>query len=220
MSKDLKNINILDLLPSSISFDESFFSSAESINKHIQDISYEIDKLYVLSRIDELEEPLLSHLAYRFKVDFWDNDDSLKVKRNLIRNSIAWQKRKGTPGAIEELLTKKTGGKALVKEWPEYGGEQYHFKVEIDVENQGVTGDIYEKVDYFIEKAKNTRSKLDSVTLALTAKGSINYVQAQISSETTVIYPWRAKELSESHKMFLASGLHTIEITKIYPNIN
>lgn len=217
MSKDLKNLNILDLLPSSISCDETFFSSAESINKHIQDISYEIDKLYVLSRIDEIEEPLLSHLAYRFKVDFWEIEDSLQVKRDMIKNQISWQKRKGTPGAVEELLEYKTGGKAVVKEWPEYGGEQYHFKVEIDVENQGLTGEIYEKVDGFINKAKNERSCLDSVTLALTAKGSIKHAQVQISSETTVVYPWRAKELSQSHEIFLASGLHVIETTTIYP---
>lgn len=220
MSKDLKNINIIDLLPSSISGDGTFKASAEAINKHVQDISIEIDKLYVLSRIDELEEPLLSHLAYRFKVDFWDNGDSIQVKRDLIRNSIAWQKRKGTPGAIEDLLTYKTGGKAVVIEWPEYGGEEYHFKVNIDVQNQGVTGDIYDKVDALVNKAKNERSCFDSVTLSLTAKGSINYAPVEISAETTTIYPWRAKELKQSFKIILASGLHSIETIAVYPITN
>ncbi|MDP5276636.1 phage tail protein [Chengkuizengella axinellae] len=52
----------------------------------------------------------------------------LEVKRELVKNSAAWHRRKGTASVIEEVV-KAAFDDAVVSEWYEYGGAPYHFRV-------------------------------------------------------------------------------------------
>lgn len=160
MSKTLENISFVDLLPGSIAEDETIKAAANSLDEELQNINSGINEILIYSRIEELENAdLLSHLAWAFKTPFWDESLSLEKKRQLIKQSIAWHKRRGTPSAVEDVITTVLGT-GLLLEWWEYEGAPYHFKVS--------TEGVLEEDDYstffeVVDSVKNKRSVLDSV---------------------------------------------------------
>lgn len=121
-----------------------------------------IPRLFLYSRIDDLPEEFLNHLAYQFHVDFWDKDLPIHKKRTLIKNSIKYHKHKGTPYAVEQLLS-DVFNDTWLKEWFEYGGRPYFFKI--------FTRDFISSEKMFKDfiralfTVKNTRSWLDEIVL-------------------------------------------------------
>jgi len=188
MSKTLTDISFADLLPSSISEDESVRAAAQAIDGELKQINQAIDALYIYSRWAELEEPLLTHLAWQFKVDFWDDGLSLEKKRLLVRNSVVRHRQKGTPLAIEEAISDVLGG-GVVEEWWEYGGAPYHFRVRVDVIGQSLTEQAYSWADQLIRVYKNVRSQLDGVKTCLPVDGSAWAASYIASVNKVTLYP-------------------------------
>lgn len=216
MSKTLPDISFADILPSSIAHDETVQAAAQDIDGELKQINRAIDTLYIYSRWDELEEPLLTHLAWQFKVDFWDDSLSLEKKRALVRNSVARHRLKGTPSAIEGAIADVLGG-GTVEEWWTYGGDPYHFRVRVEVTDQGVTDQAYAWADQLIEAYKNVRSKLDAVITYLTGQGTAYMAMAGQYGETVAVFPWQPENLEESGPVYFGMGTQMIETTCIYP---
>ncbi|SCX84950.1 phage tail protein I [Desulfoluna spongiiphila] len=216
MSKRLPDITFADILPASISGDESIRAAASAIDDDLKQINQAIDSLYIYSRWDELEEPLLTHLAWQFKVDFWDDSLTLEKKRALVRNSVARHRQKGTPAAIEGAIADVLGG-GTVEEWWTYDGQPYHFRVRVEVTDQGVTDQAYAWADQLIEAYKNVRSKLDAVITYLTGQGTIHMAMAGQYAETVSVFPWQPESLEESGPVYFGLGTQMIETTCIYP---
>ena len=170
MNKELNHIDFLDLIPSSIAGDETIRAAARALNDDLNRISRETANLILFARIDKLTEPVLSHLAWQFKVEFWEDDLTLAEKRGLIKESIAWHKIKGTPAAVERIGRIVFGSMDLV-EWPEYGGIPTHFKIK--------TGDIVQSAEFYtrlfdlVDIAKNARSFLESVIITKEKNNSV-----------------------------------------------
>ena len=216
MSKGLPNISFEEILPSSIAHDETVQAAARSIDDELMQIKRAIDGLYIYSRWDELEEPLLTHLAWQFKVDFWDDSLSLEKKRLLVRNSVARHRQKGTPSAIEDAIADALGG-GIVEEWWTYGGEPYHFRVRVEVTDQGVTDQAYAWADQLIEAYKNVRSKLDAVLTYLSGQGKTYMAMGGQYGEAISAFPWQPQNLEEAGPVYFGMGTQMIETTCIYP---
>ncbi|BCS94496.1 phage tail protein [Desulfoluna limicola] len=216
MSKSLPDISLAEILPVSISGDETVWAAAQAIDGELKQINQAIDALYIYSRWNELEEPLLTHLAWQFKVDFWDDSLSLEKKRALVRNSVARHRQKGTPSAIEGAIADVLGG-GTVEEWWTYGGEPYHFRVRVEVTDQGVTDQAYAWADQLIESYKNVRSKLDSIITYLSGRGTVHMAMACQYGESISVFPWQPQNLTESGSVFFGIGTQMIETTCIYP---
>ena len=106
---DVEEMKLIDILPSSLD-DENIKLIIKAVDALVDDVSNDVKKLELYSRLDELPTEILNLLAWQFHVDFFRYDMTNEVKRNLIRQSIAWHRRKGTPQAV---------------------GSPYHFKVNI-----------------------------------------------------------------------------------------
>ncbi|MCP3921902.1 MAG: phage tail protein I [Desulfobacterales bacterium] len=191
MNKKLKDINFVDILPESISKDETINAAAKSLDSILDSNSGEeltfkdgelrivddsIDNLLIYSRIDELDEDFLAHLAWQFKTPYWNDKLELPDKRKVIKQSIAWHKRRGTPSAVKDVITTVLGTGELIEWWDypttdkDYPGEPYHFKVS----TEGVVGeDSYSVFFDGIESVKNQRSILDSVITKKTKQEDI-----------------------------------------------
>lgn len=73
-------------------------------------------------------EPLLPWLAWHLSVDNWNEDWTEKIKRNVISESIAVHKTKGTRYAIERALSALAVRIDLL-EWWQNGGQPYTFEL-------------------------------------------------------------------------------------------
>lgn len=54
--------------------------------------------------IEECPEHLLPWLGWSLGVDFWHLADTPRKRRDLIKNAIAWHKKRGTPWAVKQAL--------------------------------------------------------------------------------------------------------------------
>lgn len=150
------------MLPSSLQHDKTLEVICEILQPYL-DENWEMALLLLIyKRIDELPETALNHLAYQFHVDFYDINFSLEKKRAVVKQSIAWHKHKGTPWAVENMLTTMFGNAGLT-EWYEYDGRPYYFKIHI---LEGENPIVLDKNFYeALQTIKNTRSWLDDVTI-------------------------------------------------------
>ncbi len=170
--RDIYTVNFADYLPESLKRDPKIRALAAAVTKEALTVSGEIENVLIYSRIDELSEELIDILAYDMHVDWYDYYYPLDMKREIVKNSVKVHKRMGTKYAVETAL-KTINQTAGVKEWFEYGGKPYWFKVTINIGNEGITEnvirDIWEKIYFY----KNLRSHCASVFCTLNTKGII-----------------------------------------------
>lgn len=123
---------------------QSLIPSFEKIELHSLDLTAEkainflnneIQAFRTLANPLICDEKYLPFLAYAFKVDFWDERLSTTKKRALIKESILLHQKKGTLWAIERVL-EILEVKAEIREWFQYGGEPYFFKIKLSIEQE------------------------------------------------------------------------------------
>ncbi len=100
----MKMSGLMDILPPVLRADEGMLGIAKSVSPSLGRLESEVDKAFVLSRIDALPESILDLLAWQFLVDCWLPGLSLSGKRELLKNAIAWHRKKGTKWAVKFVL--------------------------------------------------------------------------------------------------------------------
>ena len=130
---NLYELELLKTLPSSISDDKNVQAMAEAQTPELQSVSRDIRETLIISRIDELPEPVIDLLAWQWHVDFYEMGLPLDTKRELVKNSIPWHRKKGTLSCMEAVV-KAVFEDGRVREWFEDGyqgeGQPYTFCVE------------------------------------------------------------------------------------------
>lgn len=132
MNKGITKEAMLFTLPPALKEDTSTEALAAATAEALADRLAEIDRLRIISNIDNLEEALLAILARDFKVDWWDPSYSLEEKRRTVKDSWRVHKTLGTKAAVETAI-RAIYPLTTVEEWFEYGGEPYHFRLNIDI---------------------------------------------------------------------------------------
>jgi len=130
MIKELKTLSLVDILPDNLLADEKIYASAKALDKELELVTEDCKQVMHLPRIDELPEPVVDLLAWQWHVDFYEAGMDLPTKRRMVKQSIAWHRRKGTPSAVKDAVT-TVFGEAHIFEWFNYGGEPYHFKIDL-----------------------------------------------------------------------------------------
>lgn len=154
--------NLMGALPLALRGDPSVAALAEALATVLADRLPEIDRLRIYPAIDTLDEPLLDILAYDFKVDWWDPEYSLEEKRRTLKTSWQVHKILGTKAAVEKAAS-AVYPETRVTEWFEYGGEPYHFRMDVDLPEDGWTQERHKRLTWRLQYYKNLRSHLDSI---------------------------------------------------------
>lgn len=218
MPKELADIKFVDLLPESISKDQTIKDAAEALDDEIQAVNDLLEVPAILSRLSELSERAVDYLAWQFHVDAWDPDMPIEAKRELVRTSIAWHRYLGTPYAVR-TVAEAIMGPTEIEEWPSWGGDPYLFRVHVSLEDRGVSENEYDRGLAAIEATKNVRSHLDLLRLYLINRSRAPRLgSAGLSAETTTIEPYNVTLLEQSDAVpKWAMGGHFIDTTSIYP---
>lgn len=153
---------MLSILPVVLAEDPEMSQLASVIAGAIADRIPEIDLARIYPRIDELPEALCDILAYDFKVDWWEYDAPLDVKRKTLRELWFVHRHKGTKGAVERAVSVSYPGTHL-EEWFEYDGKPYYFRIEVPVKLESFTQAEEDKVRWLVDYFKNLRSVLESI---------------------------------------------------------
>ncbi len=214
MSK-LNDVQLKSIAPPSISHDENIQALCDTIDIKLREIIEATRLVLLLPRLDELPEEIVDELAWQYHVDFYNNRLPLDRKHTLVRQAIDDHRIKGTPAAVERVVTAAfQSGKVI--EWFEYGGEPYHFKVTLIKEPLTDIRTIDGLVDA-IYQVKNTRSWLDGVSFYREIFGGIYFGSCVSQHKTINIYPARLKQpdITANYYIGIAQQYHRkVEITK------
>ena len=164
--------NLVATLPAALQKDPSAIALAEAMADLLARRPDEIEQLRIYPVIDRLDARLLDILAYDFKVDWWDADYSLEEKRRTLKDSWRVHKLLGTKAAVEMAIS-AIYPRTTVLEWWEYGGEPYHFRLDINITNDSIDSVKQRRVMERLEYYKSLRSHNDGVTYFVEAAPAI-----------------------------------------------
>lgn len=164
--------NLVATLPAALQKDPSAVALAEAMADLLARRPDEIEQLRIYPVIDRLDARLLDILAYDFKVDWWDADYSLEEKRRTLKDSWRVHKLLGTKAAVEMAIS-AIYPRTTVLEWWEYGGEPYHFRLDINITNDSIDSIKQRRVLERLEYYKSLRSHNDGVTYFVEAAPAI-----------------------------------------------
>ena len=136
----------------------------------------EVRALWSLIDIDTIPEEKLPLLADNLGFEFVEILPA--SYRKQLANAIDLHKFKGTRFDVEKALG-SLGVEGKLKEWFEYGGKPYHFKVEISSSNKRITPELRDKLLQLINEYKNERSWLEEILLSYLATATIPFAATQ-----------------------------------------
>lgn len=169
---DIYSIRFEDILPESLKSDPLVKALAESITPELQAVSGEIIQCILMSRIDYLAEDVVDLLAWQMHIDWYDSAADITIKRQLVKSAYRIHRHRGTPAAVEEVIQIYFGD-GYVQEWFEYGGDPYRFKVVTS--NPSVTAELANQFISVLNSAKNTRSHLETILIALSGEMNLYF---------------------------------------------
>ncbi|MFC3802796.1 phage tail protein I [Cohnella sp. GCM10012308] len=160
---EMQTVSLLELLPSSIRGDPAMAAAAGALDVQLQATAAMVSALDIFGRSAEWTDEETDELAWQYQPPYYDPDLPLDQRRALVRNAIPFHRKKGTPGAVEDLIA-LLFGEGAVEEWWEYGGDPHHFRVLTN--NSEVTTTRAQEFIQAVDAVKRLSSVLDSVTIS------------------------------------------------------
>lgn len=166
----LEQIDLVKLLPEFMRGDRANRGLAAGANIVLRDVATKAKLLTVWNRIDNMTDEQLDELAWELNVEWYKSTADIQTKRAIIKSSDKVHAKLGTKWAVEQIITDYFGSGA-VREWWEYGGEPYHFKVFST--NPGLVNEHHEEFLAMLEVVKRKSAWLDAVIISLTGEMNI-----------------------------------------------
>lgn len=213
--------NLLKTLPIVLRGDSSTQALADAVAQLLEQRVQETDLPRIYSRIDELDEAMLDILAKDLKVDWYDYDYPLEVKRTLIRESVLTHKRLGTVYAVRSVLESMYPG-ARLEEWYTYGGTPGCFRLTIDVmaAGEGVTV-IFSpaEIDRRLGTVKRWSAHLESVNYQAETEGELLVGACAAMSQLLEVWPELATMLEVTGGTCTGGGTETRQSMEVWPEL-
>ena len=150
---------LLNLLPVSMAKDIETQCISYALQRQIQRIIYHASRTRTVTMIDMLPETVLDVLATELRTPYYQEDMDIDTKRNIIKRTLLWHTRAGTPSAVVELIEVVFGEGSIV-EWFNYDEPPYTPATFDIITNARMTEDMAEYFLSIILRVKNTRSHI------------------------------------------------------------
>lgn len=131
---------------------------------------------------------LLPYLAWALSVDRWDRDWPAERKVAAIQQSYWLHRRKGTRAAVRRVI-EDMGFSATFAEWFDVGDRPGTFRLEVDVNEVGLTPKTLDELNRLIGDAKPVSRHLAKMTIATSSRGVAWTGVAVFDGEIITVYP-------------------------------
>lgn len=141
-----------------------------------------------LTNIDTVPSDVLPHLAEQYHItgeEGWLFCNTEQEKRNLIKSAIKLHKYRGTKAAIVNAL-EVLNLDADIKEWFEYEGQPFFFRVFINLDKT-YNSELEERIINVINAHKNVRSWLEKLTIYLYHEAELPVMSYLLTSEVVTL---------------------------------
>jgi len=165
---------------------------------------------------DTCPEHLLPWLAWSFSVDRWDEAWPETVKRQVVRDAYFIHRQKGTIAAVRRVV-EPFGFLIRVIEWWQSGETPGTFRLDIGVQDQGITEETYQELERLIAGAKPVSRHLVGLSINLQTTGSVITGAASYQGDELTVYPYFAEAISVGGPAVSGAAIHLIDEMSVNP---
>ena len=133
-----------------------------ALQQAVKMITEKVEKTKCFSDINKLNEDTLDYLAVEQRAMYYSQTLSAERKRAIIKNTLNWYTKAGTPAAVSEMVDVVLGDGKVV-EWFDFKEPPYTPGTFDIVTSALMTADIMEQLIGLIQKVKNVRSHVRRV---------------------------------------------------------
>ncbi|EPV8458082.1 TPA: phage tail protein I [Serratia marcescens] len=131
---------------------------------------------------------LLPYLAWALSVDRWDKNWPAEKKIAAIQQSYWQHRRKGTRAAVRRVI-ESMGFSATFAEWFDTGDRPGTFRLEVDVNDVGITEKTLAELNRLVADAKPVSRHIAGINIIVGAAGVLNVGVASYEGDIVDIYP-------------------------------
>ena len=163
----IQDTKLIDIIPVFMRDDQTVRGLCAAADAMFKQLINAVHIAWWRKYIDELDADQLDDIAKQIGISWYDDAADILSKRSVLKNYENVLAISGTPDAVK-FAVKDLFGEVEIIEWPEYGGEPYHFKLLV---NAKLTEDNTRRFSSAVAGAKNVRSIMD--TLETMRKSSV-----------------------------------------------
>lgn len=130
----------------------------------------------------------LPYLAWAFSVDRWEEAWTDTEKRRAVSDAFWIHQRKGTVAAVRRVI-ETLGYSMTLQEWWEVADPAGTFRLEIDLNDIGITETMIKELERIIGDAKPVSRHISQLKLSVSIIGIVNIGAAICDGEVTTVYP-------------------------------
>ena len=130
----------------------------------------------------------LPYLAWAFSVDRWEETWTETEKRQAVSDAFWIHQRKGTVAAVRRVIETQ-GYSMTLQEWWKVADPAGTFRLEIDLNDIGITESMIKELERIIGDAKPVSRHISQLTLSTSTKGIANIGCSTFDGEEVTIYP-------------------------------
>lgn len=213
----LKDADFYATFPPALKKDEKMVALGRLIADELHKTAEQTKKNIIYANINELSEIWLDVLAYDLHVDWYDYDYTIETKRKILKNSVRVHQKLGTKFAVETVL-KDVYRTAEVKEWFEYGGNPYTFKITVDIGSEGLSKDTSREIESKMQFYKNLRSHCDGIFYKLSIeKATVQAVALHEVGTKLKVKPYLQNKIKAAGQNDIRAATYIGGIIKIKP---
>lgn len=212
----IKEADLTTSLPPVLKENEDIQALSSLISKELKDITENIDKNIIFADLDNVDEETLDILAYDLNVSWYDYNYEIEVKRSIIKDCIKIYRKLGTPYAVIRSIS-NVFPESDLKEWFEYGGRPYTFRIEINASDNGAPVELQKIALERIRYYKNLRSHLEKITYLLKSKADITVAATHTTAKSIAIFPYADKEVEVAGDINIVGANIYRQEVKVYP---
>lgn len=161
---NINDVEILDLLP--YTFKIPKYKALSRTMKVLKGVFYNmISAAVIWADIENAAPVVLDAMAAELDAPFYSVDMTVEQKRSIIAAAFVYNSQVGTLSSVSGLLSAAFGN-GDVTEWFDYGGDPYHFKVQMDGDKAHTDKSDFEYFYKMLDKIKNLRAKLDALSIS------------------------------------------------------
>lgn len=130
----------------------------------------------------------LPYLAWAFSVDRWEENWTETAKRQAVSDAFWIHQRKGTVAAVKRVI-EGLGYSMTLEEWWKVADPAGTFRLEIDLNDIGITESMIKELERIIGDAKPVSRHISQMTLGVSSHGAANVGISIFDGEVIDIYP-------------------------------
>ncbi|MGO2367318.1 MAG: phage tail protein I, partial [Serratia sp. (in: enterobacteria)] len=130
---------------------------------------------------------LLPYLAWALSVDRWDKNWPAAKKIEAIQQSYWQHRRKGTRAAVRRAI-ESMGFSATFAEWFDTGDQPGTFRLEVDVNNVGITSKTLNELDRLVAGTKPVSRHIAGINIRVRTEAAIYNAAAATQGDIISVY--------------------------------